>query len=124
MKDLHWGGGMLDVFVEVLGRFLEGKQCKHLITTLKRYKNKKNSIIFEGELWISDSRPQNPTPGMMYCMEAECDVNKSGILRSNFNTRELNSRELFWFFGHRKKSLGAFFWKIGGNSSYRPPGPF
>ena len=38
-------------------------------------------------------------------------------LRSSFNTREFNSRALFWFFGHGKKSLGAFLAKIGGNSS-------
>ena len=36
-------------------------------------------------------------------------------LRSNFNSRELNSRELFRFFGHNSGPSGAFLTKIGGN---------
>ena len=33
-------------------------------------------------------------------------------LRSNFNTRELNSRELFCFFGHRKNPSERFWRKL------------
>ena len=36
-------------------------------------------------------------------------------LRSNFNTRGVNSREKFWFFGHSSLSHHAFLMKIGGN---------
>ena len=45
-------------------------------------------------------------------------------LRSKFNTRYFNTRYFFWFFGHN--SLPRKFWgaPLGGNSSYRPPGPF
>ena len=45
------------------------------------------------------------------------------LLRSNFNSRDVNSRELFWFFGHSSLSHHAFLMKIGGNASYKPPGP-
>ena len=45
------------------------------------------------------------------------------FLRSNFNSRGVNSRELFWFFGHSSLSQHAFLMKIGGNASYKPPGP-
>ena len=45
------------------------------------------------------------------------------LLRSNFNSRGVNSRELFWFFGHSSLSHHAFLTKIGGNFSYKPPGP-
>ena len=45
-------------------------------------------------------------------------------LRSNFNSRGVNSRELFWFFGHSSLSHHAILTKIGGNESYRPPGAF
>ena len=44
-------------------------------------------------------------------------------LRSNFNSRGVNSRELFCFFGHSSLSHHAFLMKIGGNASYKPPGP-
>ena len=38
------------------------------------------------------------------------------------NSRGVNSRELFWFFGHN--SAPRQFWGVplGGNSSYKPPG--
>ena len=36
-------------------------------------------------------------------------------LRSNFNSRGVNSRELFWFWGHSSESPGAFLTKIGRN---------
>ena len=44
-------------------------------------------------------------------------------LRSNFNSRGVDSRELFWFFGHSSLSHHALLTKIGGNASYKPPGP-
>ena len=34
---------------------------------------------------------------------------------SNFNSRGVNSRELFWFFGHNSLSYHAIWTKIGGN---------
>ena len=46
------------------------------------------------------------------------------LLSSNFDTREFNRRENDRFFGHNSESSGAFLTKIGGNDSYRPPGPF
>ena len=45
------------------------------------------------------------------------------MVRSNFNSRGVNSRELFWFFGHSSLSHHAFLTKIGGHFSYKPPGP-
>ena len=36
-------------------------------------------------------------------------------IRSNFNSRGVNSRELFWFGGHSSESSGAFLTKIGRN---------
>ena len=44
-------------------------------------------------------------------------------IRSNVNSRGVNSRELFLFFGHSSLSHHAFLMKIGGNASYKPPGP-
>ena len=37
------------------------------------------------------------------------------VLRSNFNSRGVNSRELFWFFGHNSLPYHAIWTKIGGN---------
>ena len=34
-------------------------------------------------------------------------------MRSNFNTHEFNSRELIWFFGHRKHASERFWRKLG-----------
>ena len=45
-------------------------------------------------------------------------------IRSHGNSRGVNSRELRRVFGHSSESSGAFLTKIGGNYSYRPPGPF
>ena len=40
---------------------------------------------------------------------------KPGQIRSNFNSRGVNSRELFRFFGHNSLSYHAIWTKIGGN---------
>ena len=45
-------------------------------------------------------------------------------IRSNFNSRGVNSRELRRVFGHSSESSGWILTKIGGNCSYRPPGAF
>ena len=45
------------------------------------------------------------------------------LLRSNFNSRAVNSRAIFGFFGHNSKPRGPFGVLLGGNSSHRPPGP-
>ena len=45
-------------------------------------------------------------------------------LRSNFNSRGVNRRELFWFFGHSWLSHHAILTKIGANFSYKRPGAF
>ena len=37
------------------------------------------------------------------------------FIRSNFNSRGVNSRELFRFFGHNSLSYHAIWTKIGGN---------
>ena len=49
---------------------------------------------------------------------------EASYVRSNFNSRGVNSRELFWFFGHSSLSHHAILTKIGAKSSYRPPGAF
>ena len=54
------------------------------------------------------------------CVYAHTEV---VLLRTNFNSRGVNSRELFCFFGHSSLSHHAFLMKIGGNASYKPPGP-
>ena len=46
------------------------------------------------------------------------------LYAQTFNSRDFNSREHFWFFGHnsapwRRRGTG-----IGGHESYRPPGTF
>ena len=43
------------------------------------------------------------------------------VFRSNFNTREFNSRELFWFFGHNLAPHHAFLTKIGGMKAISVP---
>ena len=40
------------------------------------------------------------------------------ILRSNFNSRGVNSRELRRVFGHSSESSGAFLTKIGENDKH------
>ena len=52
------------------------------------------------------------------------ETSYTSTLRSNFNTRAFNSRAIRSVFGHSSKSSGRILTKIGGNDSYRPPGPF
>ena len=42
-------------------------------------------------------------------------------LRSNFNSRGVNSRELFWFFGHNSLPYHAIWTKIGGMKAVSVP---
>ena len=76
-----------------------------------------------------DLRHLETTPGVSISVESMFEVEKCRILhprvflRSNLNTREFNSRENYRVFGHNSESSGAFLTKIGGNDSYRPPGP-
>ena len=42
-------------------------------------------------------------------------INRIKYIRSNFNSRGVNSRELWRVFGHSSESSGAFLTKIGGN---------
>ena len=46
------------------------------------------------------------------------------FLRSNFNSRGVNSREHVRFFGHNSAPRRLIGTRIGGNESYRPPVPF
>ena len=45
----------------------------------------------------TEKKTQHLSPGSFRCAESDFDVKN---IRSNFNTREFNTRELFWFFGH------------------------
>ena len=45
-------------------------------------------------------------------------------LRSNFNSRDFNGLENVRFFYHKSAPWRRRGTKIGGNESYRPPGPF
>ena len=46
------------------------------------------------------------------------------VLRSNFNTRDFNTRDIFQFFDHSSEPQIRIWTKIAGNASYKPPGAF
>ena len=45
-------------------------------------------------------------------------------IHSKLDYREFNSRDLFLFYGHNSAPWRRIGSRIGGNESYRPPGPF
>ena len=55
---------------------------------------------------------------------AGCVLPCDRVLRSNFNSRGVNSRELFWFFGQSSLSHHAILTKIGAFLSYKRPRAF
>ena len=105
------------VYVCFVCSYVRAKLLSKLVTN--------TSIGSGGEIYtLVDEESESEVENLELCHpDPEFNEKPLKSIRSNFNSRGVNSRD-FLFFGHNSAPWGRIWTKFGGNSSYRPPGPF
>ena len=76
---------------------------------------------------VPTSLPELSKPSRTSGENQKTLVLATDLFYTNLGNKSLNSLFIHLkgpIFGHNSESSGAFLTKIGGNDSYRPPGPF